>query len=442
MLSRVLAGAAVLAVVAFSSATSAGAAPIPQNPADEAGVVQFSGVPWTPKPVSAPAVPRHPFMAPNERSNIHVDAYQTDTNPLSGPLGRDPEALSGFYPGDCGSVTFDSRGRIVTVCVGASGPRLYLLDPRTLEQIATFALPPRQSVPANIFTDFAGGGYFYLDQRDRAVIPTTTRHVYVVREDGDKGLALDRDYDVSGKLDPSDKIISALPDWSGRIWFASVRGVMGTIDPASGAVRILDTKEEIQNSFAVDETGGVYVVTFKALYRFDAAPDGTPKVTWREAYPNSGIDKPGQVDAGSGTTPTLMGSQWVSITDNADPMDVVVYRRGAKPDASREVCRVPVFSKGASATDNSLIGTALRGVLADYCEGVDLPVLHGLRSVPAGGLPPDRFRDRHERQDRPPEVALQGQAVPVRPLPPAATPPVSGDATEAGTGGATADGAS
>ena len=27
----------------------------------------------------APRPPRHPFMAPNDRSNIHDDAYQTDT---------------------------------------------------------------------------------------------------------------------------------------------------------------------------------------------------------------------------------------------------------------------------------------------------------------------------------------------------------------------------
>ncbi len=30
------------------------------------------------------------------------------------------------------------------------------------------------------------------------------------------------------------------------------------------------------NSFAVDETGGVYVVSTAALYRLDAGPDGVP----------------------------------------------------------------------------------------------------------------------------------------------------------------------
>ena len=48
----------------------------------------------------------------------------------------------------------------------------------------------------------------------------------------------------------------------------------------------------------------------------------------------------------------------IAITDNADPMNVVVYRRGARTTGSRLVCEQPVFRKGASATDNSLIAAA------------------------------------------------------------------------------------
>jgi len=98
-------------------------------------------------------------------------------------------------------------------------------------------------------------------------------------------------------------------------------------------------------------------VSDAALYRFEAGPGGEPKVVWREAYDDSGLRKPGQSDAGSGTTPTLMGKEYVSITDNADPMNVVVYRRAVTVAGSRLVCKQPVFEKGASATDNSLIGT-------------------------------------------------------------------------------------
>jgi hypothetical protein len=48
-----------------------------------------------------------------------------------------------------------------------------------------------------------------------------------------------------------------------------------------------------------------------------------------------------------------MGADLVAIADNADPMNVLVYRRGS----GALICRQPVFAKGASATDQSLIGT-------------------------------------------------------------------------------------
>jgi hypothetical protein len=341
-------------------AASAAADPIPEKPSTNQ-VPEFIGRAATPQPLSlvdAPTPPRHPFMAPNDRSNLHDDAYQTDTANWQGPLGRDMQRLSFSNTGVCGSITFDSKDRLVTVCVGAVRPVLKLLDPGSLKELASMDLPPRQSVPSNLFQDFTGGGYFYLDQRDRATIPTTTRHILVVAETPAPGFRVEHDYDVSGSLASDDKVISALPDWSGRIWFATTRGVVGTVDPSGGAVKVLETKEPIGNSHAVDETGGVYIVTDGALYRFDADAAGAPKVTWRQPYPNTGEVKPGQTERGSGTTPTLMGRDYVAITDNADPMNVVVYRRAKTVGGSRLVCSQPVFAKGASSTDNSLIGTA------------------------------------------------------------------------------------
>ena len=89
-----------------------------------------------------------------------------------------------------------------------------------------------------------------------------------------------------------DKLIAAMPDWSGRIWVVSTRGVVITVDPASGRTRSTDLRSPISNSFAVDETGGVYIVADDALYRLDAAADGTPRKTWRQAYRNSGQRSP------------------------------------------------------------------------------------------------------------------------------------------------------
>jgi hypothetical protein len=299
-------------------------------------------------------------MAPNERSNLHDDAYQTDAYRTLGPLGRDVLKQDTFQPnlGECASITFDRQGRLVAVCVSLAGPTLAMFDPATLDVLATYALPPRDpGTLGSVFTSFGGGGYFYLDNQDRAVIPTTSHHILVVGETSAPGFALEHDYDVSGVVGSGDSILSALPDWSGRLWFASTKGVVGTVDPSTGAVRSIATGEPIGNSFAVDETGGVYIASDSAMYRFDAAGDGTPTVVWRATYANIGIIKPGQTERGTGTTPTLMGKDYVSITDNADPMDVVVFKRARTVSGSRLVCTQPVFGKGASDTDQSLIGT-------------------------------------------------------------------------------------
>jgi hypothetical protein len=162
---------------------------------------------------------------------------------------------------------------------------------------------------------------------------------------------------------PSDDcLIALMPDWSGRIWFESGNGVVGNVDPDTGAVRSVRlTGEIIDNSFSVDETGGVFIVSDHAMYRFDAGPDGTPAVTWRQPYDRGTRQKPGQLAQGSGTTPTLVGPDLVAITDNADPqMHVLVFERG-RDSGGQPVCSAPVFAAGTSDTENSLtaVGNSL-----------------------------------------------------------------------------------
>jgi hypothetical protein len=378
--------AATLAAPPMAGAQTAGETPppIPQDPL-ASGIASFAGSPAARHPVRKGRVPRHPFMAPNGRSNIHDDAYQSDTYRRAGPLG-DGTTTSALFLRECASITFDGHGRLVSVCVGLDKPVLAMLDPRTLQVLAAMDLPMRGSGP-NPFQDFSGGGYFYLDNRDRAVISAGNRHVIVVAETGgtsEPGFRVVRDYDLTAAVPSGDALISALPDWHGRIWFASTKGVVGTIARASGRVRSLDTGEPIGNSFAVDDTGGVFIVTDRALYRFDARR-GRPIVTWRRTYPDVGTVKPGQTERGSGTTPTLIGRRYVTITDNADPMDVLVYRRRPRAGGHRLVCRQPVFRKGASDTDQSLIANR-RSIIAENNYGYTGPEATMNGGVTAPGL--------------------------------------------------------
>ncbi len=348
--------------------------------ASAADPTEVIGGPAQPYAIPSLKVPEHPFMAPNGRSNLHDDGYQTDSYLRSGPLGHDMQVTTGSYNGVCGSVTFDQQGRIVTICVGFDAVTLRRLDPVTLESLAEFVLPQRPPRIGNPFQNFTGGGYFYLDQQDRVVVGTGNRHLFVIGPDATGvGFEKVRDVDLTGTIPDGDAIVSILPDFSGRLWVATRNGIVATVDKDRDEIKSLDLGEPNGNSFAVGEDG-VYIVTDKADYRFEAAADGTPKVVWRVEYPNDGTRKPGQSQAGSGTTPTLMGDDLEAITSNADPVEVVVHRRAAKLPAGvdRELCRVPVFKAGASSDDQSLVtdGTSL---IAENNYGYEGP-----QSVAAG----------------------------------------------------------
>ncbi|MET0615894.1 MAG: hypothetical protein ABW142_10635 [Thermoleophilaceae bacterium] len=322
---------------------------------------QYQGAPATPHQLRATRAPQNPFMARNPRSNIHNDTWMTDAYPWAGPVGRSPVAMSNAMPPAlCGSLTFHTRGYIVSVCPSiASAPQARVIDPRTLEILATYNMPNAPDPPGTkAYQNFAGGGYFFLDRRNRIWSATKTSHVLVLQvSDDGTSITPVHDYDLTRVVAPDERISSALPDFRGRIWFVSKQnGKVGILNTRTRRIRFIRLGQEIENSFTVDRRG-VYIVTDTRMYRFWARRGGKPRVQWKARYRDSGIVKPGQVDAGSGTTPTIMKGGYVAITDNADPMNVVVYRTAVRlrRGQRRKVCEVPVFDAGSSATENSLL---------------------------------------------------------------------------------------
>jgi hypothetical protein len=376
--------------------------PIPQinfgNPPPE-----FVGSPAIADPFPAKPVPQSPFMAPNGLSGVHLDAYQSDTYTFAGPLGHSLEVTSTFRAGLCGTVTFDSKGRIIVVCVGRR-PIVYLLDPVTLRAMSRLLMPATTSSDAP--ATFGAGGYFFLDQVSRAVIPTRNNDLWRVKVvEHPLGPRLVKDHTCEDDLPaaiPSDQsILSTFPDSHGLLWFTTSGGpdpstepaMVGTVVPnptvvTSCTVKLtkLPSGEIIRKSFGVDpdpSRGGVFVVSDKHLYRFDAKADGTPGETWSAPYDFGTRTKPGQLYQGSGTTPTLMGTDYVAIGDNADPrMHVVVFKRTAAPLANRQVCAEPVFPLILSDSFNSLIATDTT-ITVENNYGYDLErTLFGGTTVP------------------------------------------------------------
>src|SRR3954451_17383875 len=67
--------------------------------------------------------PQNPDMAAGSNSNIHNDTWMTEAYHRPGPLGNGLVATSQSQPLSlCGSITFDSAGRIVTTCPSAALP--------------------------------------------------------------------------------------------------------------------------------------------------------------------------------------------------------------------------------------------------------------------------------------------------------------------------------
>lgn len=381
-----------LLAVLLLGASPAGAVPIfsigpaPSLPASTGKPAKPAAVPGRTR------APQNPFLAPDPFNGIHNDTWMSDTYPGPGPAGRDTVTDSeGARVGICSAITFDSRGRIISVCPAAVfPPQARIIDPGTLEVIATYDLPNATDLPGTVqYQNFAGGGYFFLDNRDRIWVATKTNHLFVLGQTADgRDFKLLRDYDLTSKFNPGKvRISSALPDFEGRIWIvAKQTGQVGILDRRTGKIRSTRLNEPVQNSFAVSR-GGVYIASSRRMYRFGVSKRGFPTVKWKARYRNSGIVKPGQADAGTGTTPTILKGGYVAIADNAARMNVVVYRTKPKLHGKkRKVCQVPVFRKGASATENTLIGTGRSLIVENNYGYTDIFPLGGPSAVTEPGF--------------------------------------------------------
>ena len=155
----------------------------------------------------------------------------------------------------------------------------------------------------------------------------------------------------SPAIPEGDCLIALMPDWDGRIWFVTKDGGVGTVDPAHrhGPQRCGSTASAIVNSFATDETGGVFIVSDHALYRFDAGRRRHPEGHLaRGLRPRLDAEaRPAVAGARAPRRPSSATTSWSSPT--TPTRGCRWCRTGAPPTASRdrEVCREPVFARGA-----------------------------------------------------------------------------------------------
>lgn len=335
-------GGAAAVLVAAVLVVPDGWLPIPPAPGVWSGPA-YVGRPATPQALAA-ANPQNPHRVAGDPAE------------RPGPLGRQPEVDTGWFGlQHCGHLELGTAGTIVALCTSRSGQALRLVDPDSLRPVETLNLPEApEDADARCASDAA-----YLDEGGRAVLAAGDRQVLAVgtEQDGEPHLGKAQTWDLKPWVPFGDCVVALAPDFSGRIWWASAAGLVGTLDPATEQVGVTDLGEEVRRGIATDE-GGAYVVTDSALHHLTAGGDGTPQAVWRTGY-----------DGTSGSAPTLLPGGAVAITDEVEGRLGILF---LARDDGRGLCRQPVFEEGHGATASDLVAIG-SGVVVTNTSGYASP---------------------------------------------------------------------
>lgn len=309
---------------------------------------------------------QNPYLGINSLATMHGDAQSSDATPFAGPgdpgVGGSWKVTFTNHWAACPTILAGQDGYIqalMTQFLGSDAkvrkPKLAIIEPASGAQLGAIEIPTGALL---------GGVYAYLDADSNLVMVDGTNALTWIShsQDGMK-VWVSRRIDLTDamKLEPKDHVVGIVPDWHGRIWVASERGVVGLIDPKRNVVRLTKLQqysptERIDNSISACPQG-VSIITSYGIYMLGAdASTSKPRIIWSHSYDRGTKQKPGQLSHGSGATATFFGpngSDYVMLSDNADRQEKLIVYRSADGSAVGEG---PLFTPGASGTENSMIG--------------------------------------------------------------------------------------
>lgn len=309
---------------------------------------------------------QNPYLGINSLATMHGDAQSSDATPFAGPgdpgVGGSWKVTFTNHWAACPTILAGQDGYIqalMTQFLGSDAklrkPKLAIIEPASGAQLGAMEIPTGALL---------GGVYAYLDADSNLVMVDGTNALTWIShsQDGMK-VWVSRRIDLTDamKLEPKDHVVGIVPDWHGRIWVASERGVVGLIDPKRNVVRLTKLQqysptERIDNSISACPQG-VSIITSYGIYMLGAdASTSKPRIIWSHSYDRGTKQKPGQLSHGSGATATFFGpngSDYVMLSDNADRQEKLIVYRSTDGSAVGEG---PLFTPGASGTENSMIG--------------------------------------------------------------------------------------
>ena len=312
--------------------------------------------------------PRNFFLADSPWPMTHRNPYCQASSPLPGP--QPSEVGRGLFKVRTASeeavaitLNFSPKNEQGNFSLwGSSRTTLYKLNGN--EGKWRSATSVRKSGKG---TQAISGAYTVLDKDGRMFIPRdSTVLVYQEEEPGEPKSRIRKlnEFRIPAKMlvDSSEVIVGMNLTYDGYLAMVTDRSLVIVMNRDSGAMIFyrISNEEEVSNSLALDEEGGLYIVTHKRMIRLNW--DGKTLVkAWDSPYPSSDVLMPGRLGRGSGTTPTVMGTgnqdKLVVIADGEKRMNIIAFWRDKIPQNWKPL---PGFSERVAGVTPILFGDPSR----------------------------------------------------------------------------------
>lgn len=296
--------------------------------------------------------PVNPFMADSPWPMTHRNAYCQASSPYPGPTENISKyrfdymsgmpfvsitlAMSGAYPD--GSSVLWAHIPPQAVKLGVQEGEFYVID-KLQKELLDDPLPPTQAGLNAAYTVVDCNNTFFAPNRN-----TIVAYGDEVQDDAASKIVIKRVFEIpSDKLYSEDDLIVGLNMlYDGMLAFVTNKGTVGVVSRSFDSSHFLnlgEVEEEMSNSIACDEDGGIYVVTSERMYRVqwtgDKLTTNESEGGWTADYETGGDIGGVRLGKGSGATPSLMGTgeqdKFVVITDGQELMHTVLFWRDEIP---------------------------------------------------------------------------------------------------------------
>lgn len=263
---------------------------------------------------------KNPY-AGKKNAFMHDDSFSSDVFTGKAPAG-DLNFVFETKNGAVPTILQGSDNLLQVVCVRNENtdgsvkrtPYLLLLNPETLETIASLKLPAGRALN-NI--------YGYLNEKDDLMLANgkTIYRIAHTQAESEWEFRIKEEFTIPSVTDDFE-FVAITPDWKGNIWFASHDSQTGFLDPNTGKFSIIslsDRKDEIVANSISSSPIGIAIATTHSLYLVNLK-NNQPRILWQADYDRGNRVKPGKLSWGTGSSPSFFGPkegyEYLTILDS------------------------------------------------------------------------------------------------------------------------------